>query len=316
MIRKFTCTPMKLTRLLQISLLFAAGKASAASIYWISDQFNAQTATVGAGPYADDGIVALLTGAGHTVTRYNPPDSGAVPAGDIALMNAADLVIIGRSIASGAFDSAAETLPWNTQITKPLIVTNSYISRSTRLGWFTGGPTQPDQVLNNLSFTNLADPATAYIVGSTALTGNTMTNSLTHAITYPDGSIDPRGISNITDTPVAGGTDIATVTVGAATGHYIAWWPANTALAGTSAGQSLAGYRMQFLVGNRESNVAGTSNNTALGAAGYENLTPEGEQIFLRAVNVALNNGVIPEPATSALAGIAAAALLMRRRRA
>jgi hypothetical protein len=73
---------------------------------------------------------------------------------------------------------------------------------------------------------------------------------------------------------------------------------------------------MQFLIGNRESATAGTSNNTALGAAGYENLTAEGEQMFLRAVNVALNNGAIPEPGTTALAGLAAAALLLRRRRA
>jgi hypothetical protein len=307
---------MKLTRLLQLSLLCAAGKASAASIYWVSDNLNAQTTTVGAGPYADDGIVALLTGAGHTVTRFNPPDSGAVLASDIALMNAADLVIIGRTIASGAFDTAAETLPWNTLITKPLICTNSYISRSNRLGWYTGGPTQPDQVLNNLSFTNLVDPTTAYIVGSTALTGNTTTNSITQAITYPDSAVDVRGISNITDPLVAGGTDIATVAVGAATGHYIAWWPANTALAGTSAGQSLAGYRMQFLVGSREAAAVAGSTNSNLGAAGYENLTAEGEQMFLRAVNVALNNGVIPEPGTTALAGLAAAALLLRRRRA
>ncbi|HWB05453.1 MAG TPA: PEP-CTERM sorting domain-containing protein [Verrucomicrobiales bacterium] len=307
---------MKLTRLLQLSLLCAAGKASAASIYWVSDQFNAQTATVGAGPYSDDGIVALLTGAGHTVTRFNPPDAGAITAGDVAAMNAADLVIIGRSIASGAFDTAAETLPWNTLITKPLICTNTYINRSSRLGWYASGPNQPDQVLNNLSFTNLANPVTSYIVGNTAMSGNTTTNSITQAIVYPDSQVDIRGISEITDPLVAGGNSIATVAVGAATGQYIAWWPANTALAGTSAGQSLAGYRMQFLIGNRESATAGTSNNTALGAAGYENLTAEGEQMFLRAVNVALNNGAIPEPGTTALAGLAAAALLLRRRRA
>lgn len=307
---------MKFTRLLQISLLFAAGNVPAASIYWVSDQFNAQTATVGGGPYPDDGIVALLTGAGHTVTRFNPPDAGAITAGDVAAMNAADLVIIGRSIASGAFDTAAETLPWNTLITKPLICTNTYINRSSRLGWYTGGPNQPDQVLNNLSFTNLANPVTAYIVGNTAMSGNTTTNSITQAIIFPDSQVDVRGISEITDPLVTGGNSIATVAVGAATGQYIAWWPANTALAGTSAGQSLAGYRMQFLIGNRESATAGTSNNTALGAAGYENLTAEGEQMFLRAVNVALNNGVIPEPGTTALAGIATAALLLRRRRA
>jgi hypothetical protein len=306
---------MKLTRLLPLSLLLFTASAPAASIFWVSDQLNAQTATVGAGPYADDGIVALLTGAGHTVTRFNPPDAGAIAAGDIANMNAADLVIIGRTIASGAFDSAAETLPWNTLITRPLISTNSYISRSTRLGWYASGPNQPDQVVNNLSFSNLANPVTSFIVGSTALTGSTTTNSMTEAIVFPDSSVDIRGISNITDPLVLGGTDIATVQVGAATGHFIATWPAGTTLAGTSAGQVLAGFRMQFLVGNRESATAGGSANNALGAAGYENLTPEGEQMFLRAVTVAINNGAIPEPGSAALAGLAAAAALLRRRR-
>ena len=95
---------MKLARLLQLSLLCAAGNASAANIYWISDNLNAQTATVGTGPYADDSVVALLTAAGHTVTRYNPPDAGAFPAGDVALMNAGTLsslvapLRVGRSI--------------------------------------------------------------------------------------------------------------------------------------------------------------------------------------------------------------------------
>ena len=305
---------MKLHPLLSLTVLFlAAGNTRAANIYWVSDNLNAQTTTVGAGPYADDGVVALLTGAGHTVTRFNPPDAGAIAAGDIALMNAADLVIIGRTIASGAFDTAAETLPWNTQITKPLICTNSYISRSSRLGWYASGPNQPDQVLNNLSFTNLANPVTSYIVGGTAMTGSTTTNSITQAIVFPDSAVDVRGISNITDPLVAGGVDIATVAIATpvGTGHFIASWPTGTALAGTSLGQSLSGYRMQFLVGNRES---GTAPNTALGASGYENLTPEGEQMFLRAVNVALNNGVVPEPGTAALAGFAGLALLRRRR--
>jgi MYXO-CTERM domain-containing protein len=302
---------MKLSSLLSLTVLLTAGDTRAANIYWVSDNLNAQTTTVGAGPYADDGVVALLTGAGHTVTRFNPPDAGAIAAGDIALMNAADLVIISRTIASGAFDTAAETLPWNTQITKPLLCTNSYISRSNRLGWYTGGPTQPDQVLNNLSFTNLANPVTAYIIGPTAMTGNTTTNSITQAVVFPDSTADIRGISHITDPLVAGGTDIATATVGAATGHYLATWPSGTALAGTSAGQSLSGFRMQFLVGNRES---GTAPNNALGAAGYENLTPEGEQMFLRAVTVALNNGAVPEPGAVTLTGLAALALLRRRR--
>lgn len=70
---------------------------------------------------------------------------------------------------------------------------------------------------------------------------------------------------------------------------------------------------MQFLAGNREST---TAPNNPIGSAGFENLTPEGELLFLRSVDIAINNGnvPIPEPATVTLAAIAALPLLRRRR--
>ena len=309
--------------------LALGGMAEGANIIWVSDLLpigsgasdNTAGATNGvfgggAGPYADQGLLNLLTSAGHTVTRFNPADSPTpLSAGELATLNASDLVIIGRSIASAQFDAANEALAWNTGITKPLISTNTYMTRNSRLGWFVGS-TQPDQVANNLTFPNLADPATAYIVGSAALTGNTMTNSITTAVTYPDSAIDIRGISEITDAPVAGASVIATSAVGAATGNFIVTLPAGTVVGngtGPSAGQTLGGYRMQFLVGNRES---ATAPNNAIGSAGFNNLTPEGEQMFLRAVALAINNGVVPvpEPGTAVLAGVALTGLLRRRR--
>jgi hypothetical protein len=91
--------------------------------------------------------------------------------------------------------------------------------------------------------------------------------------------------------------------------------PAGTVLATTgtgavAAGQVLGGYRLQFLAGNRES---ATAPNGGVRNAGFENFTPVGEQMFLRAVTLAANNG-IPEPGTTALAGLAGLALLRRRR--
>ncbi len=300
-----------------------------ASIIWVSDLLPIGSGTSdntggtangvfgpGAGPYADQGIVNLLTGAGHTVTRYNPADSPtAISAGELATLNAADLIIIGRSIGSASFDNAAETLQWNTGITKPLISTNTYMSRNNRLGWFVGS-TQPDQVLNPLTFSNPGDSVSAYIIGATPMSGNTMTNSITEAVTFPDTAVDIRGTSLITDAPVAGGRIIATTTVTAnsATGYFIVDFPAGTTVGngtGPGAGQVLGGYRMQFLLGNRES--ASAPNNT-VGSAGFENLSSDGEQMFLRAVNVALNSGTIPEPGSVALLGLAGAAFLRRRR--
>ena len=330
--QKLFCFPQTLDPMKHRPWLAAAAAAlliptaaPAASIAWVSDLLPVGSGTSdndggadgifgpGAGPYPDQGIVNLLTGAGHSVTRFNPSGSQPLSAANVAALNAFDLVIIGRSIGSGAFDSAAEALEWNTSITKPLMSTNTYMSRASRLGWFVGS-TQPDQVSNVLTFTNPGDAVSSYIIGGTALNGSTMVNSYTEAIVYPDSAVDTRGISTITDAPVAGATTIATGPVGAATGQFIVSLPAGLTLtpgSGPGNNQVLGGYRMMFLVGNRES---ATAPNTVIGNAGFENLTAEGEGMFLRAVTVAANGGVIPEPASTTLLLLAGASLILRRR--
>src|SRR4029453_4754792 len=196
----------------QIFFVFAvlSSVAPAANILSISDQLPIGSGTSdnsnatagvfgsGAGPYPDQGIISLLTNAGNTVSRFNPADGTALSATQIAPLNTFALLIIGKSILSAAFDTVGETLPWNTQITKPLMVTNTFINRSSRLGWYTGA-TQPDVVLNPLTFNNLADPVPPFIVGNVSLSGSTTVNSATEAITYPDSAVDIRGTTLITD---------------------------------------------------------------------------------------------------------------------
>ena len=310
---------MKFPQVFFISAVLTVA-SPAANILWVSDQLpigsansdnSGGTAGVfgsGAGPYPDQGIISLLTNAGNTVSRFNPSDTDPLTAADVVTLNTFDLLIIGRSIGSVNFDSAAKTLPWNTQVTKPIMVTNTYIDRSSRLGWYSGGPNQPDSVTNMLTFNNPTNAVSAFIIGNVSLSGSTTTNSVSELVAIPDGSTD-RGISLITDPLVAGGTQIATTSGGTAT--YIASWPVGTVLAGTSAGQVLSGFRMQFLVGNRES---GTAPGNVVGNAGFENLTPDGEAMFLRSVTVALNNGAVPEPSSVSLLGVAALGLLQRRR--
>lgn len=286
----------KQTLLLCLGALVTLSPLSrAANIVWVSDQIVDT-----AGVLPDQGFINLLTAAGHTVTRA----LAATP--NAATLNASNLVILGRSGASASFDTAAETLVWNTQVTVPLISTNTYFSRSSRLGWFSGGPNQPDQISNPLTFSS----------GAVAdyLKGTSSGASITEAVTFPGGAVDIRGTSLITDVPVTGATIIASTMAGATSAPYIVSLPAGTALSGTSAGQSLSGYRLQFLAGNRES---ATAPDNTIGSAGYENLTAEGEQMFLRAVNLALNNGVVPvpEPGTASLGLLAIAGLLRRRRR-
>jgi hypothetical protein len=303
--------------------LAAVASSSAANIVWVSDQLPIGSGTTdhdggatgifgpGAGPYPDEAFITLLTNAGHTVTRFNPANANPLSASEITTLNASDLLIIGRSIASASFDSAAETMPWNTLITKPILMTNTYINRSSRLGWYASGPTQPDVVSNPLTFNNPGSATATYLIGTVAMSGSSTINSMTEAITYPDTAVDIRGTSLITDPVVAGATVIAMSSSNPAA-TFVAEWPAGTTLAGTSAGQVLSGYRLQFLAGNRES---ATAPNNTVGSAGFENLTPDGEGMFLRAVNLAINNGVVvPEPGTAVLLGLAALSLLRRRR--
>lgn len=315
---------MKTASFLASILMLSATAAPAGTILWVSDLIPiGATASDndggavgvfggGPGPYADEGFVSLLSGAGHTVTRFNPAAGAAtLSAADVAALNSYDLVILGRSILSSVMDSAAKTLPWNSQVTKPILAINSYLTRGNRLGWFPG-TTQPDSVLNSLTFSDLNDPIQAYLTSGISLSGMTTVNSVTEAVIYPDGAVDPRGTSLINGPTVAGGTVLATTNNGMSS--FIASIPAGTAItAGLSAGQTLGGFRMQFLAGNREST---TAPNNPIGSAGFENLTPEGELLFLRSVDIAINNGnvPIPEPATVTLAAIAALPLLRRRR--
>src|SRR5436190_2226356 len=102
----------QITLLWLVSVVALAPSVQAANIVWVSDQL-----TNSLGQLPDQGFINLLTAAGHNVTR----SLAATPS--VSTLNASNLVILGRSAASGSFDTAAETLVWNTQVTVPLIST-------------------------------------------------------------------------------------------------------------------------------------------------------------------------------------------------
>ncbi len=298
---------MKIRHTLCLLLAATAPSAFASNIVWISDQIMDANTPPG---LSDQGFVNLLIAAGHNVTRGTA--APATRPTDAAL-NAADLVIIGRSAGSASFSAGANAGFWN-GLTAPVLSTNPYALRNTQLGW-NNGTTIVDQISSNLTFTNPGSAASAYIIGSTSMTGSTTTNSVTHALTYYNGAVDIRGTSISTDAPVAGATVIASTVIGAGPGTagFITFWPAGTAVAGASnAGQVLGGFRSEFYAGNRESATAPVNN---VPHAGYENLTPDGEALFLRTVNVTINRGAVPEPGSTALAFVAGAMALGRRRR-
>jgi hypothetical protein len=222
-----------------------------------------------------------------------------------------DLIMIGRSVASDHYQQAGETLFWNTTLTKPIINTNAYTMRSSRLGLYTG-TTIPDTGQTaaaggpvRLQVTNPSHPIFAGI----ALDGtNTMVNLYADAVTPPFNSTVQRGISVVTNPIVAGGQVLATVnTAGdlANGGTVIALFPPGAMTSAATAPTALGGHRLIFLTGSREQGI------TSQGAGIYD-LQSDGATMFFNAVNFML---AIPEPNTAILLVFAAAGIVVLRKR-
>jgi len=266
--------------------------ARAANIVWVSDNPNTNAAgvvtNVFAGPIngtPDDSFVTVLQAAGHNVIRFSSSDSQnfLLQPADINALNTNDLLILGRSISSAAFQ-APQGHQWNTNITKPLICQNAYLIRNSRLGWFTGSDDTPDGVPVPLTAANLVDPEIAYLFGGVAMNGSTMAGDFDIAF--------GRNISHVnpTNLPVAGARVLATF----GTTNVMVDFPAGTVVKGGA--NVLAGYRLYIASGNRE-----PSGGSIAGTAGTNNLTADGQNIFMRAVTLALNSGnsgLIGDPPT------------------
>jgi hypothetical protein len=230
------------------------------------------------GPLAgtvDDQFVTLLQNNGYNVIRFNSDNSAAVllTQAQIDALNTNDLIILGRSLGSGAF-GPGQGSQWNTNITKPIIAQSAFLTRSAQLGWFVGS-----SAINNipmpLTAVSPGDPENAYLFAGTTLNGATTAANYDEAL--------GQNTSQTVDAPVAGANILAT---GFGTNNVIVEIPAGVTV--RAGAETIAGYRMFFASGNREPS-GGT-----VPQAGAENLTATGESIFLRAVKLALNGGVAP----------------------
>ncbi len=312
---------MRKTRFAQIGVLgcfvmaLLALPVSAAKVGWVTfhGADNTPTAaamTAGFTAAPDKGYTDLLTSAGHQVTRFVSHDL-PTPA-DLATLSAFDVIIIGRSVASGHYQQAEEALFWNSTLKKPVINMGGYTQRASRLGMYTGetipdtGPLADGGGPVRLRVNNPAHP----IFAGVPLDGtNTMVNLFANTVNAPFApNTAQRGISVPTVPIAAGGTALATVNVAgdlANNGTVIAFFPTGRPSAATPA-TALGGPRLTFLSGTREHNGLTSE------GSGIFDLQPNGATMFLNAVRFM---STIPEPSTVTLVLVAIAGLGLIRKR-
>jgi len=298
-------------------LVFVSLPASAADVAWVSfhsadDMPSTAAATAGFTNAPDIGYTTALAGAGHNVTRVLTHGQPFTPEETDAL-NAFDLVIVSRSVPSGNFQDADETVFWNASITAPVMHMGAYGLRNSRLGMYTGG-TIPDSVGPvHLTVNNPSHP----IFDGIALDGSNMTvnpyaDSVDASSLLPaPNNVVQRGISIVTDPIIAGGHVLATAPVMTGdppmevAGTVIAYFPPGLTTAdGTP--DVLGGHRLIFLSGSREN-----SGLTSEGSGIYD-LSQDGGAMFLNAVDFML---AVPEPASATLLLLAIAGFGMLRKR-
>lgn len=255
--------------------LISVVSSKAANIYWVSfhaaDNTPSAAATAAGFTQAPDiGYTQLLEANGHTVTRVV---TSGTP--DVNLLNSAELVIISRSVPSGDYELDAETAAWN-GITAPTIILGGYVLRNNRLG-YTTGTTIPDTA-GTVRLRALV-PGHPVFAGIALDSKGVMVNPYANIVSYTNNP--QRGIS-VNNNPVAGG-GVVLGTIGTAgdpavNGMIIGEWIAGATMA-TSPADTLGGHRLVLLTGSRE------ASGLTAEAAGIYDLTAEGAQLLLNAVN-------------------------------
>jgi len=210
----------------------------------------------------------------------------------VNMINAADLVIVGRSVASGSFQNAAATT-WN-GVTVPMIVLNGYAARKSRMGFYTANNI-PD-ITGDIKLA-VADP-THPIFAGISLTDGIMDNPYAGLAVYPTDGTNAAGISVVTDPIGADGTILATLAAASGTvtagSVIIAEWPAGAILThdGGAGTDTLLAPRLLFLTGSRENNSKSSE------TAGMFDLYEDGAAMLLNAVDYMINPPAVEEPET------------------
>ncbi|MGB2865644.1 MAG: hypothetical protein WBC05_20100 [Sedimentisphaerales bacterium] len=262
-------------KLMFLALLLVFGlmsSAHAATIIWVSGAYDDN----GDGEPDDQEWIDLLEAEGYTVDlSFRNQESNTLDDDKIAVMEAADLIIISRNSNSGDFaNDATEIAQWNS-ITTPILNCSTHTIRSSRLLW-----------LNTTSLASLSGSAISITAPAHPIFAGIPDQSV-----ILDDPVGPSSFPSILD--VGNGTLLAQVD--GTDAAWIAEWETGVEFY-SGAGQFAGGQRMLFCVGTQEGGTVGR---------GEMNLTPDGLKLFFNAVRYMLGGAIEqahgPDPADGAL---------------
>ncbi|MBN2181936.1 MAG: discoidin domain-containing protein [Sedimentisphaerales bacterium] len=252
--------PMSVVFILSILMIVPV---HAQTIVWVSEWLpNAD------GLSCDYEWIDLLETEGYTVIADTTTNYMTLDQSRLAALNDADLVILSRTSNSGNYaNDATEITQWNS-VDTPLILFNSYITRSSRWQW-----------INSTAITEFAAEAMMSVVEAShpIFDGVSAVNGQIDMI---DGSVNSGQVTFINTSDIGSGTLISQRADDNSV--WIAEWEAGVAFYnGTD--QVPAEKRLLF-----------TAGGSAAQASGTLNLTENGKKVFLNAVLYML--GIVREP--------------------
>ncbi len=263
-----------------VSVLALSSVVQAANIIWVSD--NKGFGSVEPNVAADQGWIDLLTAQGHNVVYKNQNEYidgqqywRTLDPNKIAELEAADLVILSRNADSGSYSTystttgANEPNQWNA-VTTPLISLSAHMSRiGGKWGWLNGtGTTKAKEGL-----LKVVDPNHPVFAG-VAIDPNGRVQAL-NAQWNIDWVTGVKDAGNGKVLATRASDDLVSIVTWEAGQKF---FEAGTKVAG--------GPRMLFVAGTGTSNAAPN-----YAPDGMYNLTPDGEKMFVNAVNFMINKG-------------------------
>ncbi len=226
--------------------------------------------------HPDSSHIDDLVAAGYNVTLFYNTSLSTASQATMDTLNNADLVIIGRSVASGIFggDNPADKFAWNS-VEAPIIAMHPYVVRSNRMNWF------------NTKSCKHYDDAGVVLNAVIEMAGDDVFDGLT----LTDGTLPwAVGPYDVLVTKEAGNGELLASSAVDTNVLFVRFDPFVEFYAG--AGDRPGGYRT--MLGNGNDNSADP--NTGLKIFNYNNFTTESKQVYLKEVARMVKLGTVELP--------------------